>query len=133
MRCTLRRVAVANETMRYAFWVTLCAVFSHALSAKTHAAVGPAGEAGAVIYGGVVGLGIAYATRKKILRSLLFRLAVAGIWLSVMTGAYCLVFGSPGRRLTHYLITWGILFSLPAALILVFRPSTRTSNRPPAS
>ena len=107
---------------RYLFWFIICGLFSYLLANKSVAAVGLGGEAGAFIYGGVIGLGVATATQSKLSWSLPFRVVAGVLWTICVTALYAVVFTAPDHHWgRNDVIFWGLVFGLPAPVICILR------------
>lgn len=107
--------------MRYLFWFVCCAVFCGLLANKNGSAVGLGGAYGALVYGGINGLGVAKATSSRLFWGLPLRMLMAVIWTFAMAAVYIFVFTPLGHRLGNDTIFWGLLFALPAPIICVVR------------
>jgi hypothetical protein len=107
--------------MRYVFWFIICAVFADALANNTRAVVGYEGTIGALLYGGVNGLGVALATGPRLSWPLLSRFLVGVGWTILLMAFYSLTFASTGNRTRNDVLFWGLIFGLPAALVCVLR------------
>jgi len=107
--------------MRYVFWFIICAAFADALASNTRAAVGYGGAIGALLYGGVNGLGVAFATSPRLSWPLHWRFLVGIGWTIFLMVFYSLVFASTGHRTRNDVLFWGMIFGLPAALVCVLR------------
>jgi len=107
--------------MRYLFWFLFGAAFCYMLGAKQGLLSGAPGEIEAIIYGGLDGLGVAVATSKKLSWSVPLKFLIRGVWAACLFVMYIFVFSSANHRIHGDDIFWGLLFGLPAPLILIIR------------
>ena len=107
--------------MRYAFWVLFCGFVCFIVAQKTGSIIGFVGAAEVITYGGVVGLGLAVATRRPLVWALRLRLLFGIFWFVVLTAFYFSVFRSVSYGTNREVLFWGALFALLAPAICVLR------------
>lgn len=107
--------------MRYAFWVLFCAFVCFLFAQKSGSVIGFAGAAQVISYGGIVGLGLAVATRKSLMWGLGRQLLFGVLWFVILTAFYFWVFRPVSYGSNQGVLFWGGVFAFLAPAICVLR------------
>jgi hypothetical protein len=115
--------------VRYTFWFLFCALTCYLVAQKSGSVAGPLGAAKVIVYGGVIGLGLAVGTRKELSWGVGLRLVLGILWTLIMMAVYFVVFRSVSYEASREVWFWGFVFAFPAPTLCVLRGVVKVSKK----